>query len=124
MVLGPVGLLCAYSAILRGAIRVYSVDNVPARLAKAKSIGAIPIDFSKEDPVTTIMKLEPNGVDRSCDCVGFECVNYKGENVESTVITWAANVTRVGGGIGLIGVYGLKDIGNSPSPQFGLIADI
>jgi len=103
---------------------VYSVDNVPTRLAKAKSIGAIPINFSKEDPVATIMKLEPNGVDRSCDCVGFECVNAEGENVESTVITWAADVTRAGGGIGLIGVYDIKDIGNSPSPHFELIADI
>jgi threonine dehydrogenase-like Zn-dependent dehydrogenase len=108
---GPVGLLCAYSALIRGAIRVYSVDNVPERLAKAKSIGAIPINFSHGPADQQILKLEPNGVDRCCDCVGFECVNEKGENVENTVITWAVNVTRLYGGIGQIGVYVPKDIG-------------
>ncbi|CZR60736.1 related to formaldehyde dehydrogenase [Phialocephala subalpina] len=107
---GPVGLLCAYSALLRGATRVYSVDHIPARLAKAKSIGAIPIDFSTSDPVAQIMKLEPNGVDRACDCVGFECVDATGKNVEHLVVNWAVNVTRVGGGIGLIGVYLLGDL--------------
>jgi threonine dehydrogenase-like Zn-dependent dehydrogenase len=43
---GLVGLLCAYSALFRGASKVYSVDRVPQRLAKAKSLGAIPIDFT------------------------------------------------------------------------------
>ena len=33
---GPVGLLCTYSAKLRGASKVYSIDHVPARLAKVK----------------------------------------------------------------------------------------
>ena len=99
-------MLCAYSAIqFRGAIRVYSVDNVPERLAKAKSIGAIPINFSHGDPVAQILKYEPNGVDRSCDCVGFECVDANGKNVENLVLTQAVNVTRTGGGLGIIGVY-------------------
>ena len=84
---------------------MYSVDHIPARLAKAKSIGAIPIDFSASDPVAQILKLEPNGVDRSCDCVGFECVDATGTNVGNLVLTWAINVTRVLGGIGFIGVY-------------------
>lgn len=100
------GLLCAYSALkFRGAIRVYSVDNVPERLEKAKNIGAIPINFSHGDPVAQIMKFEPKGVDRSCDCVGFECIDAKGKNVEAIVLTQAVRVTRTGGGIGVIGVY-------------------
>jgi glutathione-independent formaldehyde dehydrogenase len=48
---GPVGLMAAYSCLLRGASEVYVVDRVPERLAKAKQISAIPIDFSKGDPV-------------------------------------------------------------------------
>lgn len=104
--IGPVGLLCAYSALkFRGAIRVYSVDNVPERLEMAKSIGAIPINFSDGDPVAQIKKYEPNGVDRSCDCVGFECVNAKGENIENLVLTQMVDVTRTGGGLGILGVY-------------------
>jgi threonine dehydrogenase-like Zn-dependent dehydrogenase len=110
---GPVGILCAYSALFRGANRVYIVDRVPKRLAKAKTIGAIPIDFSKGDPVAQILKFEPDGVDRSCDCVGFECVNAEGMNVGNTVITEAIAVTRNGGGIGLIGVYSPIDNGRS-----------
>ncbi|KAH9205911.1 hypothetical protein DL95DRAFT_375740 [Leptodontidium sp. 2 PMI_412] len=102
---GPVGLLAAYSAFLRGASKVYSVDRVPERLAKAKSIGAIPIDFSKGDPVAQILKREPKGVDRACDCIGYECVDAKGKNVGNIVLTQAINVVRSGGGIGVIGVY-------------------
>lgn len=98
-------MLCAYSAFLRGASKVYSVDRVPQRLAKAKSIGAIPVDFSKGDPVAQIMKHEPNGVDRACDCVGYEAVNAKGVNVGNIVLTQAIKVVRTGGGIGVIGVY-------------------
>lgn len=93
----------------RGAIRVYSVDHVPERLEKAKSIGAIPINFSDGDPVAQILKFEPNGVDRSCDCVGFECVNADGKNIENLVLTQAVNITRTGGGLGIIGVYTPKD---------------
>jgi threonine dehydrogenase-like Zn-dependent dehydrogenase len=107
--------LCAYSAILRGATRVYSVDHVPERLARAKSIGAIPINFGHSDPVAHILALEPNGVDRTCDCVGFECINAEGENVENLLVTQAINVTRAGGGIGLIGVYPPVDIGKIPT---------
>ena len=49
--------MAAYSAHLRGASEVYVVDRVPERLAKAKSIGSIPIDFSKGDAVDQILKL-------------------------------------------------------------------
>jgi threonine dehydrogenase-like Zn-dependent dehydrogenase len=81
------------------------VDQVPERLAKAKSIGAIPINFKDSDPAAQILKLEPNGVDRACDCIGFEAVDDTGKNVENLIITQAPNVTRPQGGIGFIGVY-------------------
>lgn len=89
---------------------MYSVDHVPERLARAKSVGAIPINFTHGDPVEQILKLEPNGVDRSCDCCGFECINAEGDNVENLIITQAVEVTRSGGGIGLIGVYTSNDL--------------
>ncbi|KAH8657580.1 putative S-glutathione dehydrogenase [Tricladium varicosporioides] len=108
---GPVGLLCAYSALLRGATRVYSVDNVPSRLAKAASIGAIPINFDFGPADLQILKLEPNGVDRSCDCCGCECVDEYGNNIENLILNQAVNVTRPGGGIGVIGVYLTHDLG-------------
>jgi threonine dehydrogenase-like Zn-dependent dehydrogenase len=102
---GPVGLLCAYSALFRGAARVYVVDHVKARLAKAKEIGAIPIDFTRGDAPTQILKFEKLGVNRSCDCVGEECVNADLKPQQNAVINDIVNVTIPGGGIGQIGVY-------------------
>ena len=107
--IGALGLICAYSAILRGASKVYSIDRVPARLEKARSIGAIPIDFSKGDPAAQIMEFEPLGVDRACDCVGFECLDINGKNKPNEVITNAINVVKPAGGIGVIGAYQSED---------------
>ncbi|KAF4634040.1 hypothetical protein G7Y89_g4075 [Cudoniella acicularis] len=105
-----------------GAIRVYSVDNVPARLAKAESIGAIPINFDFGPADAQILKLEPNGVDRSCDCIGSKCVDEYGNNIENLILTQAVNVTRVGGGIGVIGVYLTHDLGRAtPALKQGIL---
>ena len=54
---GPVGLMAAYSAVLRGASEVYVVDRVAERLQKAKDIGCTPIDLSQGDPAAQIKKL-------------------------------------------------------------------
>lgn len=102
---GPVGLLCAYSAVLRGASKVYVVDFVPERLAKAASIGAIPINFTEGDPVDQILAHEPRGVRRSCDCVGYECLNEQLKPQENIVLTNCIKVTEPTGGIGLTGLY-------------------
>lgn len=102
---GPVGLLAAYSAILRGASRVYAVDHVDSRLERAASIGAIPINFVTSDPVTEIIAHEPNGVMRSVDCVGMEALNSSLE-IQSNIITeQMVAVTHFGGGIGVVGVH-------------------
>jgi glutathione-independent formaldehyde dehydrogenase len=47
---GPVGLMAAYSATLRGASKVMVVDRHPDRLRLAESIGVLTIDDSREDP--------------------------------------------------------------------------
>lgn len=106
---GPVGLLCAYSALFRGASRVYVVDHVQARLNKAKELGAIPINFTKGNAAQQMLKLEPNGVDRSCDCCGYDCVNEKLEPQQNAIIHNAVAVTTRGGGIGIVGVYVAQD---------------
>lgn len=77
---GPVGLMAAYSAHLRGAARVFVVDRVPERLAATKKIPqCTPVDFSKEDAVEYIIK-ENGGkmVDRSVDAVGYQATGGKG----------------------------------------------
>ncbi|KAK2018409.1 alcohol dehydrogenase GroES-like domain-containing protein [Colletotrichum eremochloae] len=103
---GPVGLLCAYSAIIRGASAVYSIDHVPERLAKAASIGAVPINFTKGGSASEqILALQPGGVNRSVDCVGEECLDADLKPQQDFVIREAVTVTSIGGGIGVPGVY-------------------
>lgn len=102
---GPVGLLAAYSALLRGASRVYSVDHVPMRLERAASIGAVPINFAESDPVEQILAQEPNGVMRSLDCVGIEAVNSSLLPDEGVIVRQMIALTHIGGGIGQVGVW-------------------
>ncbi|RYP20774.1 hypothetical protein DL765_002607 [Monosporascus sp. GIB2] len=105
---GAVGLLCAHSALLRGASKVYVIDHVKSRLDKAASIGATPIDFAalgKGGAAAQVLELEPGGVQRACDCVGYECVNANLEPEPSYVISEAVKMASAGGGIGIVGVY-------------------
>ncbi|KAK4694925.1 glutathione-independent formaldehyde dehydrogenase, partial [Lecanoromycetidae sp. Uapishka_2] len=112
---GPVGLMAAYSAFLRGASRVYVVDKVPERLTAAKKIpGATPIDFSAGNAVEMIIK--DNGgkmVDRSVDAVGYQAVGSgEGEGeVPNIVMEQCIQVTRPTGGIGVPGLYVPSDPG-------------
>ena len=112
---GPVGLMAAYSASLRGASRIFVVDKVPERLAAAKKIrGATPIDFSAGDAVEAIIKANDGKmVDRSVDAVGYQAVGSgKGEGeVPNVVLEQCIMVTRATGGIGVPGLYVPADPG-------------
>ena len=59
---GAVGLLAAYSALLRGASEVYSVDLIQERLDKAAELGLVPVDARQGDPVEQIRELAPGAV--------------------------------------------------------------
>jgi threonine dehydrogenase-like Zn-dependent dehydrogenase len=117
---GPVGLLAAYSAKLRGASTVYIVDHVAKRLDLAKSIGAVPINFKDEDPVEAILTKEPNGVIRSVDCVGYEAIDKFGRMNSAIVTQQMVAATAPFGGMGSIGVY-VPGVEGPGSPQRGEI---
>ena len=51
---GPIGLLAAHSAVLKGASDLYVLDSLPERLAIAKEFGATPVDLTEGDPVEQI----------------------------------------------------------------------
>jgi glutathione-independent formaldehyde dehydrogenase len=126
---GPVGLLAAYSSILKGASEVYVVDNVPERLDKAKELGAIPINFSEGDPVEQIFKLRKKnkgiqqshrpgeekleGVDCAIDAVGYQARDDKnpGKEKQTQVLENVIRVVNPTGAVGLIGVYLAPDPG-------------
>ncbi|HWE48854.1 MAG TPA: glutathione-independent formaldehyde dehydrogenase [Bryobacteraceae bacterium] len=128
---GPVGLLSAYSALLKGAAEVYVVDQAPDRLRRAQSIGAVPIDFSESDPVQQIkdhrdanrnrkQALRPGeermaGVNCAIDAVGYQARRDDNPQQEYSTQTICdiAEIVNPTGSVGLIGVYFDEDPGGA-----------
>ena len=126
---GPVGLLAAYAALLRGAADVYVVDRAPKRLALAEKFGAIAVDFSKGCPVKQIKELRKNnrrlqsalrpeehkleGVNCAIDAVGYQAHNGDDPDREDPMqtIRWISGIINPTGSVGLIGVYFTEDPG-------------
>jgi threonine dehydrogenase-like Zn-dependent dehydrogenase len=114
---GPVGLMAAYSGILRGASKVFVVDTVPERLQAAEKIGCIPIDFKKSDPVEQIIEQNGGMVDRAVDAVGYQAVDASGSKEKpNIVLDQLIMVTRPTGGLGIPGLYVPADPG-APDEQ-------
>ncbi len=78
--------MAAYSGIIRGASKVYVVDQVPERLESAKKIGCIPINFTESDPVAQIIKHNGGMVDRAVDAVGYQAVDKGGKKEQPNVV--------------------------------------
>jgi threonine dehydrogenase-like Zn-dependent dehydrogenase len=114
---GPIGLMTIYSAILRGASTIYAVDFVPERLRLAESLGAVPINFQDADPVEQILALEPNGVARSVDAVGYEQFDRDLHVHPGTIIQNMLAVTSPGGGLGTVGVYSAESNNTEAAPR-------
>ncbi|KAK2599783.1 hypothetical protein N8I77_011508 [Diaporthe amygdali] len=109
---GPVGLMAAYSAVLRGASRVFLVDRVKERLDAASKIGAVAVSFEEFDPVEKIIELNGGMVDRSVDAVGYQAVSKGGSSeVPNIVLENMIKVTRPCGGLGIPGLYVPTDPG-------------
>ncbi|GAA3741371.1 glutathione-independent formaldehyde dehydrogenase [Spinactinospora alkalitolerans] len=109
---GPVGLMAAYSAFLRGASRVLVVDKVPERLRMAESIGAEPVDFSAGDPAEQIRDLTGGGTDKGIDAVGYQAKGHSGEGEEPAAVLNALVYTvRATGALGVPGLYLSSDPG-------------
>jgi len=110
---GPVGLMAAYSALLRGASRVFCVDRIPERLAKAEEIGAIPVDFSAADPVEQIKdQTEGEGTDKGVDAVGYQAqVSDASKEEPAVVLNSLIQTVRPTGRLGVPGLYVPSDPG-------------
>jgi len=116
---GPVGLMAAYSGVLRGASRVFVVDQVKERLESAKKIGCIPINFRDGDPVEQIIKQNDGMVDRAVDAVGYQAVDKEGYKEQpNVVLDQLIMVTRPTGGLGIPGLYVPSDPG-APDEKSG-----
>jgi glutathione-independent formaldehyde dehydrogenase len=126
---GPVGLLAAYSCMLRGAAEVYIVDNVADRLACAEKVGAIAIDFTKGPPSEQIMNLRRKnvlargalrpgeekmmGVMCGIDAVGYQAREISDPRREqpTQILDELVQVVNPTGRIGIVGVYFGEDPG-------------
>jgi glutathione-independent formaldehyde dehydrogenase len=122
---GAVGLLAAYSARLRGAARVYSVDAISERLEKAGELGAIPINFLHGDPVEQIKEQQSkwrsgpafrqenplSGVTCAIDAIGFQARSKMDYSREDPLwVTEAiAEMINPAGRVAVIGVWPTKD---------------
>ena len=125
---GTVGLLAAYSALLRGAGEVYVVDDVPERLDTAGELGATPVNFEDGDPVEQIRELrrrrglpigeeQMDGVQRGIDAVGFQARDREDPSRENPtqVVSDLARLVNPTGGVAIAGVYAVKDL--HPAPE-------
>ncbi|HEX4432448.1 MAG TPA: glutathione-independent formaldehyde dehydrogenase [Frankiaceae bacterium] len=109
---GPVGLMAAHSAFLRGASQVFVADKEADRLQLAKQIDAIPIDISRGDPVEQIMDAtRGRGVDRGVEAVGYQAHDSSGVEHPELVLDNLVSVVRTAGAIGVVGVYMPEDPG-------------
>ena len=126
---GPVGLLAAYSSILKGASEVYVVDSVRERLEKVRELGAVPVNFKDGDPVEQIFKLRQQnkgiqqslrpgeekmkGVDCAIDAVGYQARDDHHPDKErpTQALENCLKVVNPTGSIGMIGVYIAPDPG-------------
>ena len=116
---GPVGLMAAYSAVIRGAAEVYCVDHVQERLDKAESIGAIPINYDHADPVEQIKERRGgHGTDKGIDAVGYQAtsagssaVGGEQDEVPNIVLNQLIEAVNPTGALGIPGLYVPSDPG-------------
>ncbi len=116
---GPVGLMAAYSCVIRGAAEVYSVDHVKERLDKAEEIGAIPINYDEADPVLQIKdRRNGTGTDKGIDAVGYQATSAgssaaggEQDEVPNIVLNQLIDTVAPTGSLGIPGLYVPSDPG-------------
>ncbi len=109
---GPVGLMAAMSATLKGASMVMVVDTHKDRLKLAEKAGAIAIDDTEGNGVERIMDLTGGkGADRGCECVGYQCCNLHREEVPNLTMNNLVATVKATGRIGVVGVFQPEDPG-------------
>jgi glutathione-independent formaldehyde dehydrogenase len=110
---GPVGLMAAYSALLRGASKVFVVDRIRERLQKAEQIGAIPINFAERGPVEQIKdQTAGEGADKGVDAVGYQAQAGAEQREEpAVVLNSLIDTVRATGRLGVPGLYVPSDPG-------------
>jgi threonine dehydrogenase-like Zn-dependent dehydrogenase len=107
---GPVGLMAAYSASLKGASQIMVVDRHPDRLKLAEKIGAVAIDDSRGSPVEQVLDLTlGEGADKGCECVGYQAHDVQGHEHPNATLNNLVRSVRATGALGVVGVFMPED---------------
>lgn len=114
---GPIGIMAARIAKLRGASKVFVVDPQEYRLDLARRLtGAETVNGDADDAVESIRDhTEGRGTDCAIDAVGMEAdrnIVEKAANLihlqrgSMKVLSRCMDTVRRGGSVGIVGVYG------------------
>jgi 2-desacetyl-2-hydroxyethyl bacteriochlorophyllide A dehydrogenase len=96
--LGPVGLCAVQAALAGGAVKVFAIDSVAARLEMAASFGATPVHLTEEEPKKAVRAATGGrGVDVVVDAVG-----------DPAPLAMAISLCRDAGTVSGIGAYSGK----------------
>ncbi len=90
--MGPIGLNCLAVLKASGARRILCLDKQPARLALAKSWGALEVTADAEELKALSARLHPEGTDIVIEASGYH-----------PLITLGVSLTRFGGSLVLAG---------------------
>ncbi|HEY6496486.1 MAG TPA: glutathione-independent formaldehyde dehydrogenase [Trebonia sp.] len=109
---GPVGLMAAHSANIRGAAQTFAVDFQADRLALAATMGATPVNLADTDATEAIIDAtDGSGVDCGVEAVGYQAHDPAGQEHPGLVLDQLVQVVRATGKIGVVGVYEPSDEG-------------
>ena len=107
---GPVGLMAALSAQVKGAEQVMLVDRHPDRLELAEQIGVIAIDDSEGSAVDAVLEhTRGEGAARGVEAVGWQAHDPQGHEVPASTINDLIACVRPTGGLGVVGVFVPED---------------
>jgi threonine dehydrogenase-like Zn-dependent dehydrogenase len=107
---GPVGLMAALSAQVKGAEQVMLVDRHADRLRLAEEIGVIAIDDSKAPAVDQVLELTGGeGAARGVEAVGWQAHDPQGHEVPNSTMNALVSSVRATGRIGVVGVFVPED---------------
>ena len=107
---GPVGLMAAVSARIRGAAEVFVLDHQPDRLKLAERVGATPIDDSDGSGVQQVLDAtNGEGADKGVEAVGYQAHDHTGEEKPGITINSLIQAVRPTGRIGVVGVFVPQD---------------
>lgn len=112
---GPVGMAAAASCRILGAAVVIVGDKIPERLAHARKMGFEIVDVGAKASLAEQIEqiLGVPEVDAAVDAVGFEASahGHPNEAAPAAVLNSLMDVTAVGGGVGIPGLYVTDDPG-------------